>query len=196
VRGWRVPKRKVTLIALIVGLAGSPDASEAGSKPVEAASDSFTIRASDGYVTAIGAFKIRRDATIAAAQRVFGTPSSTKLTRGSSCKVEWRSVQLRIWFDNYGGHGPGQTTCSPSVGMAQSFTAQGRRFRTWRGLRVRARSDTIPDRHPSAEFRQGSWWLRTAVSPFGDQGEYPVVRAIVSNGRVSALAGWIGAAGE
>jgi hypothetical protein len=36
----------------------------------------------------------------------------------------------------------------------------------------------------------------TAVSPFGDQSEYPVVNAIVSGGRVTALAGWIGAAGE
>ena len=50
--------------------------------------------------------------------------------------------------------------------------------------------------HPQAEFRQGSWWLVTAISPFGDESEYPVVRALIAGGRVRALAGWIGAAGE
>jgi hypothetical protein len=36
----------------------------------------------------------------------------------------------------------------------------------------------------------------TAISPFGDESEYPVVRALIAGGRVRALAGWIGAAGE
>jgi len=58
------------------------------------------------------------------------------------------------------------------------------------------RSETILDRHPYAEFRRGTWWLRTAVSPFGDESEYAVVEALVSRGRVRALRGWIGAAGE
>jgi hypothetical protein len=57
-------------------------------------------------------------------------------------------------------------------------------------------STTVPDRYSDAEFRGGRWWLVTAVSPFGDESEYPVVSAVVGSGRVSALAGWIGAAGE
>lgn len=57
-------------------------------------------------------------------------------------------------------------------------------------------SASIPQLHPNAAFREGSWWLVTAVSPFGTNAEYPVIRANVSGGRVRALAGVIGAAGE
>ena len=155
-----------------------------------------TIRTSGGEVARIGAFRPRRDPTIAAAERVFGSSSSRKLTSGA-CVVDWDRLRLRITFANFGGHGPGQTTCTSSVGKAQSFTVRGRRFRTWNGLRVRHRSDSILGRHPTAEFRDQSWWLRTAVSPFGpDETEYPVVNAVVRNGRVVALGGWIGSAGE
>ena len=105
-------------------------------------------------------------------------------------------MRLRIYFANFGVTPPGETTCSSSVGQAQSFTVRGRRFRTWEGLRVGHRSDSILDRHHSAEFRGGTWWLRTAISPFGDESEYAVVEALVADGRVRILRGWIGAAGE
>jgi hypothetical protein len=68
--------------------------------------------------------------------------------------------------------------------------------RTWNGLRPGDRSSAVLERHPSAEFRNNSWWLRTAVSPFGDNEEYAVVRALIGGGRVRALSGWIGGAGE
>jgi hypothetical protein len=160
-----------------------------------AAQSSFTIRTSDGAVAQIGAFHPRRSATFASAMRVFGRPSSIKLRRGS-CVVDWRRVRLRIVFANLGAVPPGQTLCTPSVGVIDSFTARGSRFRTSAGLRVGSPSSRIPALHPDAEFRSGSWWLVTAVSPFGDQSEYPVVRAIVDNGRVRALAGFVGAEGE
>lgn len=173
-------------------------ASQAVARSPEAVASarSYTIRTSDGAVTRIGAFRPRRDPTISGAERVFGTASSKELTKYGGCRVEWRRLRLRILFYNFGGHGPGETTCTPSVGRSQSFSVRGTRFRTWRGLRVRHRSDTILDRHPNAEFRRRTWWLKTAVSPFGDQSEYPVVNAIVSRGRVRSIAGWIGAAGE
>jgi hypothetical protein len=82
------------------------------------------------------------------------------------------------------------------VGLAQSFAARGSRFRSWAGLRPGMRSSRIADLHPYAELRRGTWWLRTAVSPFGSESEYPVVQALVSGGRVRALSGWIGGAGE
>jgi hypothetical protein len=47
-----------------------------------------------------------------------------------------------------------------------------------------------------AERRRHGWWLRSAVSPFGDGSRYAVVRAAVSDRRVSAFSGWIGAAGD
>jgi hypothetical protein len=170
-------------------------ASDAHERRAEATASSFTIRTSQGFVVRIGAFRTRRDETIAAAERVFGRASSRKLTSGQ-CQVDWRELRLRIYFANFGGVRPGQTTCSATVGKAQSFTVRGARFRTGEGLRVGHRSGTVLDRHHAAEFRRGAWWLRTAVSPFGDESEYAVVSALPSGGRIRAIKGWIGAAGD
>jgi hypothetical protein len=160
------------------------------------AQSSFTIRTSNGLVAGIGAFHPSRSPTLAAAMRVFGSPSSRKLTRYGGCEADWRRLRLRIDFENFGGHRPGLTTCSPSVGRAQSFTARGSRFRTVAGLRVGAGSDSILDRHPSAEFRDGKWWLVAAVSQVGDGSEYAVLQATIGGGRVRSLGGPIGGAGE
>jgi hypothetical protein len=180
---------------LVIVLAPMACAAAIGQPEAEAA-PSYTIQTSRGAVARIGGFRPNRDPTIRAAVRRFGRPSARRLTSDNSCRVDWRQLKLRIEFANFGAHGPGQTTCSPSVGKAQSFVARGPRFRTWEGLRPGADSRTVAELHPSADFREGSWWLRTAVSPFGDESEYGVVRALVSRGRVSGLAGWIGAAGE
>lgn len=173
-----------------------PPAADAADSQAIAAATSYTIQTSDGAVARIGAFRPRRDPSIAAAQRVFGRASSLKLVR-YGCQGDWRRLRLRIYFANFGGTLPGQTICTPSVGNAQSFTIRGSRFRTWEGLRVGHRSETIPERHRSAEFVQGSWWLRRATSLIGEgETDYGVVRAITSQGRVRALGGWIGAAGD
>jgi hypothetical protein len=179
---------------LILGLALSAGSPRSPALALE--TSSYTIRTSGGAVARIGPFRPRRDPTIAAAIRAFGRPASTKLTSNNSCRVDWGRLRLRITFANFGGHGPGQTTCSSSVGRAQAFTVRGSRFRTWEGLRVGDPSADVAARHHSAEFRDGAWWLRTAVSPFGDESEYAVVSAVVSAGRVRALVGWVGAAGE
>ena len=185
------------LLPLVLVVLTPTPAAVADSESADATAASHTIRTSRGYVARIGAFRIRRDPTIGAAARVFGAPSSRKLDGNSLCQVDWRRLRLRIYFVNFGGTRPGETTCSSSVGRAQSFTARGRSFRTWEGLRVGHRSQTIVDRHRSAEFRRGAWWLRTAISPFGDgETEYAVVAANVAGGRVRVLRGWIGAAGE
>ena len=188
-------------LLLAISLSGLVTASQAQAAAIaeNTVAKSFRIQASGGlggFVTRIGAFRTRRDPTIRAAQRVFGRPSSRKLGRYGTCTVEWRRLRLTIRFENFGGHGPGQTTCTPTVGKAQSFVARSSRFKTWRGLRVRDASETITVRHPSAEYIDRKWWLKFAVSPFGDGGDYASLYATVSNGRVNALKGWIGAAGE
>jgi hypothetical protein len=150
-----------------------------------------------GYVSSIGDFRPSGDASIAAAQRVFGSPSSRKLTTDNSCDVRWRRLRLRITFANFGLPGPGQTACSDSASNAQTFRTRGPRFRTWRGLRVGRREESISDRHPTAELRRGTWWLKTSISLYGDDQEFPVVEAIVARtGRIRALRGWIGVAGD
>jgi hypothetical protein len=46
-------------------------------------------------------------------------------------------------------------------------------------------------------FADGFWALVTAQFPFGSSDEEsPVLRALTKDGRVSALAGYIGGAGE
>jgi hypothetical protein len=162
-----------------------------------AASRSFTVRIGDYLVKEIGPFHPRRDATLRAAIDAFGRPSSRHLRRYGSCVVKWRRLRLRIEFANFGGRGPGQTTCTPGVGLAQSLVIKGRRFRTWRGLRVGDSENALVRRHPAAEWRRGAWWLRTAASPFGDGSDYPVLRATVGpRAHVTSFTGWIGAAGE
>lgn len=111
--------------------------------------------------------------------------------------MSWRRLRLRIDFENFGGTRPGQTTCTPSVGRAQSFVASGSGFRSSRGLRVGQPSSSIRLKHPQADLRDGAWALVLARFPFGDSDELsPVVSALVRDGRVSALAGYIGGAGE
>ena len=151
-----------------------------------------------GYVSGIGEFHPYRDPSIAAAAREFGRPSSRKLTSDNSCDVRWSDLGLRITFANFGLPGPGQTVCSDRASNAQTFRVRGRRFRTWKGLRVGQREESIFDRHPTAEFRRGTWWLKTSISVYGpsDQ-EFPVVDATIgAAGRVKAIRGWIGAAGD
>ena len=54
----------------------------------------------------------------------------------------------------------------------------------------------IAELHPNAEFKKDRWWLYRAWAPYGDIGDYPVLEALMSHGRVSALYGWTGAAAE
>jgi hypothetical protein len=185
-------------VSLVLGSA-LPAPTGAQAVPSPSVARSFEVHATGGLggaVTRIGAFRIRRDPTIRAAQRVFGRPSSRRLGPSGTCTVEWRRLRLRILFENFGGRLPGQTTCTSTVGRAQSFTARGDRFRTWRGLSVGDSTDELVKLHPDAEFREGRWWLRFAVSPYGEAGEYPSLYATASRGDVNALKGWIGAAGE
>lgn len=185
-----VPVVAVLLVALI-----APSAAAAGEPGgAFAAAASYTIKPRDGYVVRIGPFRPRRDPSVGAAERAFGAPSSRRERGGSACVVRWSSIRLKILFVNLGA--PGESTCAADIGRAQSFAARGKRFVSWKGLRVGDRSSTIRDRHPVAERRRRGWWLRSAVSPFGDGSRYAVVRAAVSGRRVSALTGWIGAAGE
>jgi hypothetical protein len=189
----RISCAAALLACVLMTAAAAPSS---GSPRAQQAAVHYTIRTNQGAVARIGSFHPARDATIAAATRVFGQPSSRHLTRYNACNVKWRPIGLRITFASYAVGPGGANICSPSVGLAQSFAARGSRFRTWAGLRPGMRSSRIPDLHPYAELWRGRWWLRVAVSPFGDQSEYPVVSALVSGGRVRALSGWIGAAGE
>lgn len=181
----------IALVAVLAGLVAAPSsAPAAGKKP------SYVVVTKGFSVARIGRFRPTRDASLAAAIRAFGRPSVRKADR-NLCRVEWRRVRLRIDFVNLGGLRPGEGICDARGGSAQRFTARGSRFRTTKGLRPGARSSTIPKRHPRAEYdSRGFWALVTAVFPFGDEEPAPVLSALTRRGRVSALTGYIGAAGE
>ncbi len=181
----------LSAVALAIGLAGAPAATAA----TQAQAASLTVVTREYFVSRIGPFRPSRDPRLSAATRALGRPSRLDL-RGGTCRMTWRRLRLRIDFENFGGARPGQTTCTPSVGKAQSFVARGPRIRTTENLRVGDPSSSIPEKHPDAEFRNGFWALVLATFPFGDDEEAPVVSALVSGGRVTALTGYIGGAGE
>ena len=65
--------------------------------------------------------------------------------------------------------------------------------------------DRASDLHPGASWFDGDeshdagFWLRSAESPFGDGGDYPVLAAYLrhgASGRIASFSGWIGSAGE
>lgn len=156
----------------------------------------MTIVTRDYYVSRIGTFRPQKNPLLSAARRSFGRPTQVQL-KGRTCRVSWRSMRLRIDFENFGGTLPGETACTPSVGRAQSFVARGTRFRTTEGLRVKQPTSEILERHPSAVFAGGFWAIVSAQFPFGSsEEESPVLTALPRDGRVSALTGYIGGAGE
>ena len=190
--GWRLTNPSVRRTSSTVARScagGGSLATKAGA--------GITVVTKGFSVSRIGRFKPSENPRLSSAIRAFGRPSERKL-KGSTCRVRWRAIRLQVFFENFGGTRPGQTTCTPSVGRAQSFVARGTRFRTVRGLRVGAASSTIKERHPDAEFQsEGFWALVLATFPFGSSDEpAPVLNALVADGRVSALAGYIGGAGE
>jgi hypothetical protein len=156
----------------------------------------MTIVTREYYVSRIGTFRPAENPRLSAARRAFGRPTDVR-RRGGTCRVSWRRLRLRIDFENFGGAAPGETTCTPSVGRAQTFVARGTRFRTTKGLRVGQPSSEILEKHPDAVFADNFWTIVSARFPFGQSDEEsPVLSALTSSGRVSALTGYIGGAGE
>jgi hypothetical protein len=173
--------------------------------PSSAQAKSYTIVPGKWGVKRLGSFKTTNARhyrpTVGKAIRAFGQPSS-RFQKQGGCIVKWKRLGLRMEFWNFGGTPPGQTICSDDVGLAQSFSATGRKVRTWRGLRVGMSESRLLRLHPSAEWFDGdryspaAWWLRQQTSPFGDGSAYAIVAARMRHDRVSKLDGWIGAAGE
>jgi hypothetical protein len=162
--------------------------------PAAAAPRSMTVVVRDAFVTRIGTFRPAENPRLSAAIHAFGRPSSRRARGNSACTVRWRRLGLKIVFANFGA--PGLSACARSVGRAQSFVAGGARFTTVAGLRPGQPSGQIRTLYPDASFERGAWTLVSAVNPFGDGTESPVLWAFTRGGKVASLAGWIGGAGE
>jgi hypothetical protein len=146
----------------------------------------------DGHVTRIGSFRVR-DGNYRTAVRAFGKPSSVRNVNG--CRVRWNKIGLTIWFVNLGG--PAQ--CN---GYPQAMRATGPDFVTLNGLSPGMPSTAITGLYPNAKFHADHqrWWLVTANTMIGGDGinptDYAALSVSVTGGRITALHGWIGAAGE
>lgn len=137
-------------------------------------------------LTQIGRFHPQRD-TFGDAVRDFGRPSSRHGPSG--CGVQWSRYRLKILFENFG------------VGRRCKFgqalkRADSHKWQTNRHLRVGQSLARLHHLYPGAKRHGPSFWLRTAVSPFGSGGSYPVLAARTHHGHVTGFNGWIGAAGE
>ena len=152
-------------------------------------------------VAAVGPFRPRRNATLRAAIRHLGEPTSNRSRfGGNGCRVGWRPLGLVILFSNFGG----ASACDADDGRAQSLVIRGRRGRQWRttrGLRIGDPTRKLRRRYPTAVRRGRSWRLVPGRSFIGagcgGRGcPFSVLAARTSAGRVSELRGWIGAAGD
>jgi hypothetical protein len=180
--------------AAMLWIGGIPSVSEAKLR---------TIRWEDGQVTRIGSFNTTssrfRQPTLARAIAAFGRPSSRRRSTGNVCIVNWGKLGIRAQFANLGGIRPGQTVCTPSVGLLDRVTVRGRGFQTQKGLRVGDSTERLQTLHPGATYQDGTWWLATAPAVFGDvqpDERSGVVRAFTRNSHVTLFALSIGAAGE
>ena len=178
--------RARSVLAAVIAL-GALGVSDAGA--------SYTIGWSHNHVTRVGRFRPAHP-SLSNAIAAFGQPSGRRADGYGGCTVTWRRLRLKVTTANYGGIPSGHTTCEGAYGLVQTMTAKSRGFRTYRGLRVGARSSSVLAHHPSAEFHHGSYWLVHYYSPIGEGGEAVVVRAGVSGGRVRSFKLLIGGAGE
>jgi hypothetical protein len=177
-------RRRLIFVLAVTALA-APAAAQA--RP-----DTLDARGSGG-VLAVGDFKPQRDPTYGAAVAVFGEPARERPRFGGSvCVVNWPGAGLRINFANFGVG----SACDRGRGRSQTARAYGSRWRTRRGLKVGARLRRLRRLYPRASRHGRSWWLVTAVSPFGAGGRYPVLAAVVRGGHVRSFKLRIGAAGE
>jgi hypothetical protein len=173
--------------AIIASLAAAP-AAEGRSFVIHARGSSDSL----GTVKRIGDFKPDRNATLAAAVRAYGEPSSTA-GGGDTCRVRWRRLGVTILFANFGG----ADACEPADGLAQRAVVKRRsRWHTRRGLHIGDHLRKLDRLYPGIEPRAGGFPLVTAYSPVGTGGRYTVLGARVRISRVRAFVLFIGAAGD
>jgi hypothetical protein len=162
------------------------------------AATSTTIRWKNGRITQIGALKTWVTPTLERATAAFGAPTKMRFSTNSACRVDWTPLGLRGIFANFGGPQPGTTTCSTTVGKLRTAQIRGARLRTQAGLRVGDTLARLRELHPAAQRHGATWWLATAPIIYGElgSGRFPIVRANVRAGKVSALVLWISPGGE
>ena len=133
-----------------------------------------------------GGIRIARS-TPADVKRLFGAPTTSRVTSPRTCGQSWKGARLTITFFTFEDR--------PCVrGVALIVTVTGRAaWRTALGLRVGDSAARLRSLYPRARLRTGfagetGYWLltRQACAEVGS-GDYPGLLARMRNGRVSAL---------
>jgi hypothetical protein len=133
-----------------------------------------------------GGIRIVRS-TPADVKKLFGAPSTSRVTSSQSCLQSWKGARLAVTFFTFEG--------KPCVrGAALAVTVTGRTaWRTAVGLRVGDSAARLRRLYPRARLRKGfagdsGYWLvtRQVCAEVGG-GAYPGLLARLKSGRVAAL---------
>ena len=133
-----------------------------------------------------GGIRIARS-TPADVKKLFGTPSTSRVTSSQSCLQSWKGARLAVTFFTFEGK-----PCAR--GVALIVTVIGRAaWRTAVGLRVGDSAARLRTLYPRARLRTGfvgdsGYWLvtRQVCAEVGG-GAYPGLLARMKSGRVAAL---------
>ncbi len=133
-----------------------------------------------------GGIRIARS-TPAEVQRLFGAPSTTRVTSAQSCLQSWKGTRLAVTFFTFEGK-----PCARGVALIVTVTGRAA-WRTAVGLRVGDSAARLRALYPKARLRTGfagdsGYWLvtRQVCAEVGG-GAYPGLLARMQRGRVSAL---------
>jgi hypothetical protein len=190
----------IRLLALTTGLLIVTTSPSVGAEPLVIRASSHPMRVG-AYTIGTG---IANEPTYARAISAFGTPQTCVLQKVGSQKpadnygrATWRTLGLRMDFITYAGIPNGGDACSvPESVYLDTLWITGSRWRTIRGLRVRATVATLQRLYPKALPHGNSFWLITGKNVIGTASLYPIFSATISHGRVSSFVLRIGAEGD
>ena len=133
-----------------------------------------------------GGIRVARS-TPADVKRLFGAPSTSRVTSSQSCLQSWKGVRLAVTFFTFEGR-----PCTRGAALIVTVTSRSA-WRTALGLRVGDSAARLRSLYPKARPRTGfagdsGYWLvtRRICAEVGG-GSYPGLLARMQRGRVAAL---------
>ena len=170
-------KRALIIAALLAVVIAAPAAAAPGD----------LVIANSGFgVTVLGPMRPRVDARLQAAVRAFG-PNYVAV---GGCRFSWPAIGLMVRGANFGRGDPCQIVQFVTISGPRSH-----RWRTVRGLRVGNSLGRLRALYPQATQHGLTWTVTMALSPLVHR-RVAVIWAVVRGGRVVALRGEVGGAGD
>jgi hypothetical protein len=151
------------MTARVVGVSAGLVIALSHAMSAAAAPSSLVVRA-DRESPRLGTYRVRDDPTMRGMIRVFGRPSSCRLTSGISSVATWDRFGLRTSFATFGGIPPGQTACTYRRIWVSSIRLTGKRWQTGLRLRVGDSVGELRRLYPRARYQRrriGEWPARS-----------------------------------